>query len=97
MSRVRTPAQLRVPDALRPVKAASPEILAPFARAVHNAKCPVCGAMCLGVEDIIEGRPRIQVTCFGDPSHAFFFDAATGHISNQPDAYGEVIDRVAAP
>jgi hypothetical protein len=44
-----------------------------------------------GVLDIPEnGSPQVQVVCFGDPAHAFFFDAATGHIDNQPSAMGEV-------
>jgi hypothetical protein len=89
---LRSPAQVRVdPASLSPIEVRNPELLAPFARAVHNGKCPSCQAPVYGVLDIPEnGSPQVQVVCFGDPAHAFFFDAATGHIDNQPSAMGEV-------
>jgi hypothetical protein len=44
-----------------------------------------------GVEDSApDGSPRVQITCFGEPAHAFFFDARTGHIGNLPEVMGEV-------
>jgi hypothetical protein len=44
-----------------------------------------------GVLDAAEdGSPQVQIACFGDPAHVFFFDATTGHIDNQPSAMGEV-------
>jgi hypothetical protein len=89
--RLRSPAQLRIDAAtLTPAKAANPELLAPFARAVHNALCPVCQARVVGVEDAGPDGPRVQVTCFGDPAHVFFFSTGTGHVADRPDAYGEV-------
>jgi hypothetical protein len=44
-----------------------------------------------GVEDSApDGSPRVQITCFGEPAHAFFFEARTGHIGNLPEVMGEV-------
>jgi hypothetical protein len=89
---LRSPAQVRVAEAdLDPVEVHSPELLAPLARAIHNGKCPVCEAPVHGVEDIVEeGRPRVQISCFGDPAHVFFFEAHTGHIANQPSRFGRL-------
>jgi hypothetical protein len=89
---LRSAAQVRVdPANLAPIEVRNPELLAPLARAVHNAKCPACQAPLHGVLDTNEnGSPQVQIVCFGDPAHAFFFDAATGHIDNQPSVMGEV-------
>jgi hypothetical protein len=89
---LRSPTQVRVdPASLAPIKVLSPELLAPLARAIHNGKCPACQAPVHGVLDTSEsGAPLVQIACFGDPAHVFFFDATTGHIDNQPSAMGEV-------
>jgi hypothetical protein len=74
-----------------PLEVRNPELLAPLARAIHNGRCPACGAGVHGVEDsALDGSPRVQITCFGEPAHAFFFDARTGHIGNLPEVMGEV-------
>ncbi|MFN2465602.1 MAG: hypothetical protein ABR598_04980 [Candidatus Dormibacteria bacterium] len=88
--RVRTPSQVRVdPAELEPVQARFPELLAPLARAIHNGKCPACGAPVTGVLDTGPGDgQQVQITCFGDPAHVFIFDATTGHVDNQPTAMG---------
>jgi hypothetical protein len=87
-----SPAQVRVdPAGLASIRVANPELLAPLARAVHNGKCPACQAPVHGFLDSSEeGSPQVQITCFGDPAHVFYFDATTGHIDNQPSAMGEV-------
>jgi hypothetical protein len=89
---LRSPAQVRVdPTSLSPIKVLNPELLAPLARAIHNGKCPACLAPVHGFLDSADdGAPQVQIVCFGDPAHAFFFDATTGHIDNQPSAMGEV-------
>ena len=92
MTALRSPSQVRVDETgLEPIRVFNPELLAPLARAVHHGKCPACGADVHGVKDITEGgSPRVQITCFGDPAHAFFFETGSGHISDQPDVIGEV-------
>ena len=92
MTVLRSPAQVRVdPSSLAPIKVLNPELLAPLARAIHNGKCPACQAPVHGVLDAAEdGSPQVQIACFGDPAHVFFFDTITGHIDNQPAAMGEV-------
>jgi hypothetical protein len=92
LTALRSPVQVRVDeDGLRPIKVFSPELLAPLARAVHHGKCPACGADVHGIKDMKpDGSPRVQITCFGDPAHAFFFETGSGHISDQPDVIGEV-------
>lgn len=92
MGALRSPAEVRVDDErLAPLEVRNPELLAPLARAIHNGKCPACGAGVHGVEDRAQdGSPRVQITCFGEPAHAYFFDARTGHISNLPEVMGEV-------
>src|SRR5579859_8142720 len=41
---LRSPAEVRLdPKSLAPIEVHNPELLAPFARAVHNGKCPACG------------------------------------------------------
>jgi hypothetical protein len=89
---LRSPAQVRVDaDGLAPVPVLNPELLAPLARAVHHGRCPACGADVHGVKDIQpDGSPRVQITCFGDPAHAFFFETGSGHINDMPDVMGEV-------
>jgi hypothetical protein len=89
---LRSPAEVRVDDRqLAPLQVRNPELLAPLARAIHNGKCPACGAGVHGVVDSPrDGSPRVQITCFGDPAHAYFFDARTGHIADLPEAMGEV-------
>jgi hypothetical protein len=89
---LRSPSQIRIAEAdVEPQEVYSPELLAPLARAIHNGKCPACQAPVHGVLDIAEdGRQRVQISCFGDPQHVFFFDAGTGHIANQPSLYGRV-------
>jgi hypothetical protein len=77
---------------LRPVFVANPELLAPLARAVHHAHCPACQAAVVAVGG--DGT-QVQVTCLGEPAHAFLFDATTGHIANRPMAYGEVVSGTA--
>lgn len=92
MPALHSPAQVRVDEAaLEPIRVLNPELLAPLARAVHHGKCPACGADVHGVKDITpDGSPRVQITCFGDPPHAFFFETGSGHISDLPDLMGEV-------
>jgi hypothetical protein len=86
---LRSPSQVRVsPDEVEPIKVAFPELLAPLARALHHGKCPACQAAVYGVEDIFDGRTQVQITCFGDPAHVFFFDSATGRVDDQPTRYG---------
>ena len=89
---LRSASEVRLdPASLAPLEIRNPELLAPLARAVYNGKCPACGAAVHGVLDQDQdGHPVVQVTCFGDPAHAFFFDATTGHIGNQPAAMGQV-------
>jgi len=88
---LRTPAQVRVdPSSLARIQVHNPELLAPLARAIHNGKCPACQAPVHGFVDASpDGSPQVQIACFGDPAHVFFFDAATGHIDDQPSAMGE--------
>jgi hypothetical protein len=88
--RLHSPSQLRVdPAHLEPVEAQFPELMAPLARAVHNGKCPACGASVHGVLDASpDGGSQVQLTCFGDPSHVFIFDANSGHIADQPTTMG---------
>lgn len=92
MTALRSPAEVRVDDdSLVPLEVRNPELLAPLARAIHNGKCPACGAGVHGVEDRApDGSLRVQITCFGLPAHAYFFDAGSGHISNVPEVMGEV-------
>ena len=92
MTALRSPAQVRVDEGhLTSIRPFNPELLAPLARAVHHGKCPACGADVYGVKDIKpDGSPRVQITCFGDPPHVFFFETGSGHISDQPDVMGEV-------
>jgi hypothetical protein len=89
---LRSPTQARIdPASLVPIRVDSPELLAPLARGIHNGKCPACQAPVYGfLDSSAEGSQHVQITCFGDPAHAFFFDATTGHIDNQPMAMGEV-------
>ncbi|HEY8741021.1 MAG TPA: hypothetical protein VIN56_10555 [Candidatus Dormibacteraeota bacterium] len=83
--RLHSPSQLRIdPGDLGPVEATFPELLAPLARGIHNGKCPACGASVYGVLD----GTRVQINCFGDPPHVFFFETSSGHIDNQPTAMG---------
>ena len=94
MSPLRSPSEMRVrSESLGPILVNNPELLAPLARAIHNGKCPACGAGVFALEDTDpRGSPRVQITCFGDPPHAYFFAAATGHIADLPSAMGEVLD-----
>jgi hypothetical protein len=89
---LRSPAEVRLdPNSLAPLEARNPELLAPLARGVYNGKCPSCGAAVYGVlDEAADGHPVVQIVCFGNPAHAFFFDATTGHIDNQPASMGEV-------
>ena len=92
MTALRSPSQVRVSESdLKPIEVYSPELLAPLARAVHNGRCPACQAPVHGVEDVDgDGRARVQISCFGDPTHVFFFEAHTGHIPNRPSHLGEL-------
>ena len=93
--RLRSPAQLRVAEEdLLPVAAPNPELLAPLARAIHHAHCQVCGAPVCAVED---GDGVVQITCFGERQHAFFFAVVNGRIGDRPAAFGELAATSAAP
>lgn len=94
MTLLRAPAEARLDAAaLDPIEVLNPELLAPLARSIHNGKCPACQAPVHGVLDQgPDGAARVQITCFGPKTHAFFFDARTGHIDNQPTAMGQVRD-----
>jgi len=74
--RLHSPSQLRVdPADLEPIEVQFPELMAPLARAIHNGKCPACGAAVHGVLDAIAtGGTQVQITCFGDPPHVFIFE-----------------------
>ena len=88
--RLPSPSELRLqPEDLEPVTAPFPELAAPLARAIHNAKCPACAAPMTGFLDSPPGGgSQVQVTCFGDPAHAFIFDASSGHVADAPRAMG---------
>jgi hypothetical protein len=88
--RLRSPSQVRVdPSTLEPLQVYSPELAAPLARAILNAKCPACLAPMTGVLDSTpDGGSQVQVTCFGDPAHVFIFDASRGRLDNQPTVMG---------
>lgn len=88
--RLRSPSQVRVdPTELDPVTAPFPELAAPLARAIYNAKCPACTAPMTGVLDTTEdGGSQVQVTCFGDPAHVFIFDSSRGRLDDAPTVMG---------
>ena len=87
--RARSGDEARVsPENMLPAVAPHPELLAPLARAIHNSHCPVCGANVIGFDDSTsDGGTRVQITCFGDPAHAFFFDSV-GHVDWVPSLVG---------
>ncbi|MHB8507288.1 MAG: hypothetical protein ACYDGR_01395 [Candidatus Dormibacteria bacterium] len=87
--RIRSADEVRVPaEILEPVSSPHPELLAPLARAIHNSHCPACGANVIGFDDVDEsGATRVQITCFGVPGHAFFFDSV-GHVDWVPALMG---------
>ena len=88
--RLLSPSQVRVdPADLEPIEVQFPELMAPLARAVHNGKCPACGASVHGVLDAnSSGGTQVQITCFGDPPHVFIFDSTRGRLDNQPTLMG---------
>jgi hypothetical protein len=87
--RLRSPSQVRVdPAELEPLTAPFPELAAPLARAIYNAKCPACNAAMTGVLDNAGEGSQVQITCFGDPAHVFIFDSTTGHVADAPTAMG---------
>lgn len=90
--RLHSPSQLRVdPADIEPIEVQFPELMAPLARAIHNGKCPACGAAVHGVLDAnTTGGTQVQITCFGDPPHVFIFDATRGRLDNQPGVIGRL-------
>jgi len=80
------------------VEAQFPELLAPLARAIHHGKCPACGSPVHGVSDRgPDGRARVQISCFGQATHVFFFDSETGRVGDQPTAFGTLKTDAAGP
>ena len=90
--RLHSPSQVRVdPAELEPIEVQFPELMAPLARAIHNGKCPACGASVHGVLDASpSGGTQVQITCFGDPPHVFIFDSTRGRLDNQPTLMGQL-------
>ena len=89
--RLHSPSEVRVDAAeLLPVEAQFPELMAPLARALHNGKCPACGASVHGVllDADPDGAGEVQITCFGEPAHVFIFKTSTGHVDNAPTTMG---------
>ena len=92
--RLRSPSQLRVSrDDVARADLTTPELLAPLARAIHHSHCPACGADVIGFKDTDpDGAGHVQLTCFGDPAHVFFFETGSGHVSGQPDIMGSLVE-----